>query len=294
MLILVPNNKKILLGILKDFCLGSKCLIKTFEPDNNENFIKVLNKESPSAVILGMLYTVILMDSPRWAEIRSFLKKNNTMLYGFEDFSFRNDKANPNILFYNYKNFTKPLTIGEILPSLQGGMSPIKVRRAGERRSNGGGWRMSNKEQAVTLLETAPFSNNVLNKSDMANCSAKPFSNNILPFRIRDKSNNQRVFRQRLCLGPLCINYEERKISINGISVEISPKEFQIVELLAEQPGSVIKVEDIIKKVWPGNKNATKADVHHNLYMLRKKLEKDAGNQKLIVTVKGFGYKLWP
>ena len=74
--------------------------------------------------------------------------------------------------------------------------------------------------------------------------------------------------------------------------VEISPKEFDIIGLLAHQPGHVVKTEDIVKTIWPKNYKATKADAHQYIHLLRKKIEKNPHRPQLLVTVKGFGYKL--
>jgi hypothetical protein len=73
-----------------------------------------------------------------------------------------------------------------------------------------------------------------------------------------------------------------------------TPKEFQFIEILAQKPNCVVTVEDIIKKVWPENKRATNADVHQYAYILRNKLEDNPHKPKLLITVKGFGYKLCP
>jgi DNA-binding response OmpR family regulator len=64
--------------------------------------------------------------------------------------------------------------------------------------------------------------------------------------------------------------------------------------LLAQQQGSVVKVEDIIQKVWPENKRATSADVHQYVYILRHKMEENPHKPKILLTVKGFGYRLCP
>ena len=93
-------------------------------------------------------------------------------------------------------------------------------------------------------------------------------------------------------LGSLVINRLRKVVTINDIPISLSPKEFEIVNYLAANPNCVIKTQDIVKKVWKNGSRATKADVHQYIHMLRKKIEADPKNPKLLMTVKGFGYEL--
>ena len=98
--------------------------------------------------------------------------------------------------------------------------------------------------------------------------------------------------KQCLTIGSLSIDYIKKSVLINGSPIEISPKEFKIIELLAMRPGSLVKTEEFISKVWTGNNNATKSDVHQYMYILRHKLEENPHKPKLLITVRGFGYRL--
>lgn len=51
----------------------------------------------------------------------------------------------------------------------------------------------------------------------------------------------------------------------------------------------MVKTEDIIKNVWQGYSRATKADVHQYIHMLRKKIEIDPHNPKILITIRGTG-----
>jgi DNA-binding response OmpR family regulator len=194
------------------------------------------------------------------------MQQNNIKLCGIGKQMPNNNGTLP-LLVFN-KIFTEPLNIDEIEQFLDDIMAAHEVkyeRRAKERRRGDRRWDMAELiEHEATLVSIARHSYN------------RP-----------DLKKSRRI-------GRLVIDDLAKTISVNGAPVEISPKEFQLIDLLVQQPGSVVKVEDIIQKVWPENKRATSADVHQYVYILRHKLEEDPHNPKLLLTVKGFGYKLCP
>jgi two-component system response regulator RegX3 len=89
-------------------------------------------------------------------------------------------------------------------------------------------------------------------------------------------------------LGTLTIDRRSRQIRLHGHPVELTPKEFDLLALLAEEPGTVRRREEIIARVWDENWwGSTKTlDVH--VLELRKKL----GNPRWIATLRGVGYRL--
>jgi DNA-binding response OmpR family regulator len=89
-------------------------------------------------------------------------------------------------------------------------------------------------------------------------------------------------------IGPLRIDRRARRVELAGREVELTTKEFDLVALLAEQPGAVCRREDIIARVWDANWwGSTKTlDVH--VSSLRKKL----GRPGWISTLRGVGYRL--
>lgn len=92
----------------------------------------------------------------------------------------------------------------------------------------------------------------------------------------------------------LCIDDVSKRVFLNGVEVKLSPKEYELLRLLASEPGRVFSNEEILKNVWAGSRWATAQDVKQYVYFLRKKLEADPENPKFIITVRGFGYKLNP
>lgn len=95
-------------------------------------------------------------------------------------------------------------------------------------------------------------------------------------------------------VGDLKIDPRGKEVYVGDRPVELTPKEYDLVRLLASEPGRVFSNREILDEVW-ASENAhapTSKDVKQYIYLLRQKLERDAGRPELIVTVRGFGYKL--
>ncbi len=85
-----------------------------------------------------------------------------------------------------------------------------------------------------------------------------------------------------------------KRVLLRGEEVELSPREYELIKLLASAPGRVFSNREILEAVWKGRGFATASDVKQYIYLLRRKLEEDPSHPKLILTVRGFGYKLNP
>jgi DNA-binding response OmpR family regulator len=90
----------------------------------------------------------------------------------------------------------------------------------------------------------------------------------------------------------LVVDNTSKRVFLNGAEVKLSPKEYELVRLLASEPGRVFSNEEILQAVWTGRRWATAQDVKQYIYFVRKKLEADPENPQFIITVRGFGYKL--
>jgi DNA-binding response OmpR family regulator len=88
--------------------------------------------------------------------------------------------------------------------------------------------------------------------------------------------------------GPLEIDVRSRRVSVDGEPVELTRKEFDLLALLASDPGAVLTRDEILEQVWdPHWYGPTKTlDVH--VASLRKKL----GDPGLVETVRGVGFRL--
>ena len=88
------------------------------------------------------------------------------------------------------------------------------------------------------------------------------------------------------------IDHRNKCVFLKGHKVDLTPKEFELVELLSTDVDRIFMADEIIKHLWPENNRATKSDLYQYMHLLRKKIEIDVNNPQWIMTVKGFGYKL--
>lgn len=88
------------------------------------------------------------------------------------------------------------------------------------------------------------------------------------------------------------IDDRRKLVFIEGKRLQLSPKEFALLSLLALDPGRVVSNEEIVAFLWADRSDATVSDVRQSIYLLRKRIEKDPKNPRWIRTVSGFGYQL--
>ena len=75
--------------------------------------------------------------------------------------------------------------------------------------------------------------------------------------------------------------------------VELTPTEFRLLEALVKRQGKVAGERELIQEVWGGYRQEEDASmVRRYILMLRKKIEMDPSNPILLLTVRGFGYRL--
>jgi DNA-binding response OmpR family regulator len=116
----------------------------------------------------------------------------------------------------------------------------------------------------------------------------KPFGLAELLARIRAVLRRVRPGGEVLRHGPLTVDLRTRKVSVSGREVALTPKEFDILECLAADPGRVVSRQEILESAWDAHwYGPTKVlDVH--VAALRRKLDMPG----LIETVYGRGFRL--
>jgi len=117
----------------------------------------------------------------------------------------------------------------------------------------------------------------------------KPFSLDEVRARIDAVLRRTRV---RPVPAKLEIDDALKEVTVRGLRVHLSPKEYGLLRLLASRPGEVVSDKEILAALWQGQPFATAQDVQKYIYLLRRKLESDPKNPELILTARGFGYRL--
>lgn len=122
----------------------------------------------------------------------------------------------------------------------------------------------------------------------------KPFSPRELLARIRARLRRMKPVDggNELLRGDLRIDLERFSVSIRGEYVELTPKEFELLRVLAAHPGKVYSRDELLERVWgyeyAGDTRTVDVHVRH----LRQKVEKDPSNPEYIETLRGIGYRL--
>ena len=123
----------------------------------------------------------------------------------------------------------------------------------------------------------------------------KPFDFDELLARIEALIRRGRGFEtkpdNRLIVGDVVLDREAMEVRRAGRTVELTAKEFQLLELLMSSPGKVLSRTRILNKVWGYDSDPLTNVVDVYIRRIRAKLELDP-EHGLIRTVRGYGYKL--
>ena len=83
-----------------------------------------------------------------------------------------------------------------------------------------------------------------------------------------------------------------KRVTIFGEEIALSPKEYQLLQLCASEPGKDFSHEEITECLWPQRDDGEGVDIKQYVHLLRSKLGRVRGGRDLIENVKGFGYRL--
>ena len=125
----------------------------------------------------------------------------------------------------------------------------------------------------------------------------KPF--NILELKARIRAMlrragtaHQKDKTSRLQVGHIALDTDERSASKDGQAVDLTAKEFDLMELLMRNPGRVYSRENLLNIVWGYEYAGEYRTVDVHIRRLREKLELDPANPEYILTKWGVGYYL--
>lgn len=124
----------------------------------------------------------------------------------------------------------------------------------------------------------------------------KPFAADQLDARIRAVLRRADPGRPTgpLRVGGLVIDARARTAVLDGRELELSPKEFDLLEHLAERPGEVVTKRQLLAEVWKQPYGGADKTVDVHLSWLRRKLGETADEPRYLHTVRGVGVKLSP
>lgn len=91
--------------------------------------------------------------------------------------------------------------------------------------------------------------------------------------------------------GSVRIDVRRRRVAVRGTDVELTAKEFDILQMLAEHPGRVYTKAQIYERVWNEDPFGDLSTVQVHIHRLRTKIERDPDRPEIVTTVWGIGYR---
>ena len=98
--------------------------------------------------------------------------------------------------------------------------------------------------------------------------------------------------KNEISIRELTINKDNHKVTVDGEEIKLTPIEFDILYLLASNPGRVFSTDEIFGNVWNEKVYEANNTVMVHIRRLRGKMKEDARKNKIITTVWGVGYKI--
>jgi two-component system, OmpR family, response regulator MtrA len=124
---------------------------------------------------------------------------------------------------------------------------------------------------------------------------AKPFKAKELVARIKTRLRrmpaSEEVDVETLRIGDLSISVDGHSVKRDGVQIQLTPLEFDLLLALARRPWQVFSREVLLEQVWGYRHAADTRLVNVHVQRLRSKIEKDPEHPEIVVTVRGIGYK---
>jgi two-component system response regulator RegX3 len=127
----------------------------------------------------------------------------------------------------------------------------------------------------------------------------KPFSMAELVSRVRALLRRRELDRgeagrSSYHVGDLTIDLARHQVQVGGRSVRLTGSEFRILTLLAREPGRVFTRREIMEYLWESSFVADQRACDVHISNIRRKIEEVPSRPRLLVTVRGVGYRLGP
>ncbi|RHW41622.1 DNA-binding response regulator [Neobacillus notoginsengisoli] len=117
----------------------------------------------------------------------------------------------------------------------------------------------------------------------------KPFEMDELLARLRalSRRNFAPIQEESISFGQYTLNRTSRTLSVNETEIQLTPREFQLLDLLLQNKGQVLTREILLDRIWGYEADVSYKIVDATVKLLRRKMDPD-----LIQSIRGVGYKL--
>ena len=110
--------------------------------------------------------------------------------------------------------------------------------------------------------------------------------------QLNPNSSVHEVGKNEISIKEMTINKDNHKVTVEGEEIKLTPIEFDILYLLASNPGRVFSTDEIFENVWNEKVYEANNTVMVHIRRLRGKMKEDTRQNKIITTVWGVGYKI--
>lgn len=123
----------------------------------------------------------------------------------------------------------------------------------------------------------------------------KPYSSRELVARIRAvlrrRTEPEEAESVTVTAGPVRMDIERHVVTVDGQTVSMPLKEFELLEMLLRNAGRVLTRGQLIDRVWGSDYVGDTKTLDVHVKRLRSKIEPDPSDPKFLITVRGLGYK---
>jgi DNA-binding response OmpR family regulator len=124
----------------------------------------------------------------------------------------------------------------------------------------------------------------------------KPFSPRELVLRVQgllrrdEQLTGANLLPRKVVRGSLAVDRNRRVATLDGAPIALTPREFDLLAFLAAHPGEAFSKRDLLRRVW-GWDFGDDSTVMVHIRRLREKVETDPSDPRLVLTVRGLGYR---
>jgi DNA-binding winged helix-turn-helix (wHTH) protein len=254
--VLLISSKNYIIGLIEGYCSANQLPLETFPEDNSSHPPNIINKSQ--LIIIDASQPGSSLDRSKYKTISQTSHDYHIPVCSIVNGSFQKEKTTSWIDCF----FADP-----ILEQLDNYFRihfhykshPFPDRRHQDRR----------------ILMDRRYNNNT---------QALSLKNQLPP----PPKSNIKIIN----LDPFDIDTGCQTVSLNGVDLELTCKEFKLFSLLSTDINRVFSADEIIHHLWPEGYRANKSDLYQYMHLLRKKVEEDPDNPQWIKTVKRVGYRL--
>jgi len=123
----------------------------------------------------------------------------------------------------------------------------------------------------------------------------KPFSPRELVARVKARLRRDAKIREsfpgQFTRGPMIVDPERFSVTVSGVKYDLTPKEFELLCILAREPGRVFSREYLLERIWGYDYIGDSRTVDVHIRHIRQKLEQVSELPQFVETVRGVGYR---